>query len=123
MKNFVVRTITGILFVAVMVVGICFRGDAMILLFAFITGLTLWEYTGLVSSAYRTGGRENSAPVRRVYLVLFSSPSSICLRSLERYTFGSRMIASRCRSCREGRHQGRHSMPARRNTAAVSDTR
>ena len=49
MKNFVVRTITGILFVAVMVVGICFRGDAMILLFALITGLTLWEYTGLVN--------------------------------------------------------------------------
>ena len=49
MKNFVVRTITGILFVAVMVVGICFRGDAMILLFALITGLSLWEYTGLVN--------------------------------------------------------------------------
>ena len=49
MKNFVVRTITGILFVAVMVVGIYFRGDAMILLFALITGLTLWEYTGLVN--------------------------------------------------------------------------
>lgn len=49
MKNFVVRTITGILFVAVMVAGICLRGDAMILLFALITGLTLWEYTGLVN--------------------------------------------------------------------------
>ena len=49
MKNFIVRAITGILFVAVMVTGICFRGDAMILLFALITGLTLWEYTGLVN--------------------------------------------------------------------------
>ena len=49
MKNFIVRAITGILFVAVMVVGICLRGDAMILLFALITGLTIWEYTGLVN--------------------------------------------------------------------------
>ena len=49
MKNLIVRAITGILFVAVMVTGICFRGDAMILLFAFITGLTLWEYTDLVN--------------------------------------------------------------------------
>ena len=49
MKNFIVRTITGILFVAVMVAGICLRGDAMILLFSLITGLTLWEYTGLVN--------------------------------------------------------------------------
>lgn len=49
MKNFITRTITGILFVAIMVTGICLRGDAMILLFALITGLTLWEFTGLVN--------------------------------------------------------------------------
>ena len=49
MKNLLIRSITGILFVAVMVSGICLRGDAMILLFALITGLSLWEYTGLVN--------------------------------------------------------------------------
>ena len=49
MKTFITRTITGILFVAIMVTGICLRGDAMILLFALITGLTLWEFTGLVN--------------------------------------------------------------------------
>ena len=49
MKNFITRTITGILFVAIMVTGICLRGDAMILLFTLITGLTLWEFTGLVN--------------------------------------------------------------------------
>ena len=49
MKNLIIRTITGILFVAVMVTGICLRGDAMILLFALITGLTVWEFTGLVN--------------------------------------------------------------------------
>ena len=50
LKNFITRTVTGILFVAVMVTGICLRGDAMILLFALITGLTLWEFTGLINA-------------------------------------------------------------------------
>lgn len=49
MKNLIIRTITGILFVAVMVTGICLRGDTMILLFALITGFTVWEFTGLVN--------------------------------------------------------------------------
>lgn len=48
MKNLIVRTITGVLFVAAIVV--CFRDPlAMELLFAIITGLTLWEYSGLVN--------------------------------------------------------------------------
>ncbi len=47
-KNFIVRTITGVLFVAVLVT--CFlRPQAMVLLFALITGLTVWEYSGLVN--------------------------------------------------------------------------
>ena len=50
MKNLIIRTITGILFVAVMITGICLRGDAMILLFAIITGLTVWEFCGLVNN-------------------------------------------------------------------------
>lgn len=47
-KNFIVRAITGVLFVAVMVCGFL-NPRAMILLFAIITALTLWEYTGLVN--------------------------------------------------------------------------
>lgn len=48
MKNFIVRTITGVLFVAAIVT--CFlRAEAMILLFALVTGLTVWEFTGLVN--------------------------------------------------------------------------
>lgn len=48
MKNFIVRTITGILFVAVVVT--CFLDPrAMVLLFALVTGLTVWEFTGLVN--------------------------------------------------------------------------
>lgn len=47
-KNFIVRTITGTLFVAIMVVGF-FEPEGMVALFALITGLALWEYTGLVN--------------------------------------------------------------------------
>ena len=47
-KNLIVRTITGVLFVAIMVAGFL-NSTAMLLLFAIITGLTMWEYTGLVN--------------------------------------------------------------------------
>ena len=47
-KNFIVRTITGVLLVAILVT--CFlRPISMIFLFALITGLTVWEYGGLVN--------------------------------------------------------------------------
>ena len=48
MSNLVVRSITGVLFVTIIVV--CFmRPLAMILLFALVTGMTIWEFTGLVN--------------------------------------------------------------------------
>ena len=47
-KNFIVRTITGVLFVAILVTCF-FRAQSMVLLFALITGLTIWEYGGLVN--------------------------------------------------------------------------
>jgi len=49
MKNLIVRSITGIIFVAAIVV--CFLNPvAMSFLFAIVTGLTIWEYTGLVNN-------------------------------------------------------------------------
>lgn len=48
LKNLIVRTITGVLFVAIMVAGFL-NPQAMVLLFSIITALTLWEYTGLVN--------------------------------------------------------------------------
>lgn len=47
-KNLIVRTITGVLYVAIMVAGFL-EPTAMVALFALITGLTIWEYTGLVN--------------------------------------------------------------------------
>lgn len=49
MKNLVVRAITGALFVIVMVGGFLWSPLSMIVLFAIITGMTIWEYTGLVN--------------------------------------------------------------------------
>lgn len=48
-KNLIVRSITGILFVVCMVS--CFLNPrAMIFLFTIITGLSIWEYCGLVNN-------------------------------------------------------------------------
>jgi len=48
MKNLAVRFITGVLFVAIIVAGFL-DATGMAALFALITGLTIWEYTGLVN--------------------------------------------------------------------------
>ena len=48
MKNFIVRTITGVFFVAAIVT--CFLNPrAMALLFGLVTGMTIWEFAGLVN--------------------------------------------------------------------------
>lgn len=49
MKNFVVRTITGVLFVAVIVTSFL-NPMAMTALFALVTALTVWEFSGLVNN-------------------------------------------------------------------------
>lgn len=48
MRNFIVRTITGIIFVAAIVASFL-RPEAMVLLFSIVTGMTIWEFTGLVN--------------------------------------------------------------------------
>ena len=49
MKNFIIRTITGIIFVAAIVASFL-KPEAMVLLFSIVTGLTVWEFTGLVNA-------------------------------------------------------------------------
>jgi phosphatidate cytidylyltransferase len=48
MKNFIVRAITGVLFVAAIVASFL-DPTAMVFLFALVTGLTIWEFTGLAN--------------------------------------------------------------------------
>ena len=47
-KNLITRSITGILFVAIMVTSFL-QSFNMIVVFALITGLATWEFTGLVN--------------------------------------------------------------------------
>ena len=49
MKNFILRTVTGIVFVIVLAASF-FDPLAMTLLFALITGMTIWEFTRLVNN-------------------------------------------------------------------------
>lgn len=48
MKNLIKRALTGIIFVAVLVGAICYHPLSFLVLFGLITGLTLWEFYGLV---------------------------------------------------------------------------
>ena len=49
LKNLIVRAVTGVFFVTAMVLGIL-HPHALIVLFALITGLSIWEYTGLMNN-------------------------------------------------------------------------
>lgn len=69
MNNFIARTITGILFVATIVV--CFLNPtAMIFLFALVTGLTVWEFTGLVNDRPGVAVNRFISTVAGVYFFL-----------------------------------------------------
>ena len=69
MKNLITRSITGVIFVAAIVV--CFmRPEAMILLFALVTGLTVWEYTGIVNGIENVCVNRFLATVAAVYFFL-----------------------------------------------------
>lgn len=67
MKNFIIRSITGILFVTAIVV--CFLNPvAMAFLFALVTGLTVWEFTGLVNQREGVDTNRFICTVAGVYL-------------------------------------------------------
>jgi len=69
MKNFIVRTITGVIFVAAIVISFS-NPLAMVFLFALVTGMTIWEFCGLVNE--REGVQVNRfiSTVAGVYLFL-----------------------------------------------------
>ena len=68
-KNFIVRTITGVLFVVIMVAGFL-RPLAMIFLFALITGMTTWEYATLMNASRRVQVNQFITTVASVYFFL-----------------------------------------------------
>ncbi len=69
LSNLVVRTVTGVIFVAAMVA--CFlRPFAMEVLFALVTGLSVWEYTGLVNNCRGVRVNRFISTVAGVYFFL-----------------------------------------------------
>ena len=69
MNNFIVRTITAVFFVAAIVS--CFlRPEAMILLFGLVTGMTIWEFTGLVNDREGVAVNQMISTVAGVYFFL-----------------------------------------------------
>jgi len=75
MKNFIIRTITAVFFVAA-IVGSFLRAETMVILFAIVTGLTLWEFTGLVNQRERVSVNRMIATVAGVYF--FLAMASFC---------------------------------------------
>ena len=69
MRNFIVRTITAVFFVTAIVT--CFlRPEAMAFLFAVVTGLTIWEFTGLVNEREHVAINRLICTVAGVYFFL-----------------------------------------------------
>ena len=69
MQNLIVRSITGILFVAIMVTCF-FKPLAMVLLFALITGMATWEYCGLVNQLKEVTVNRFISTVAAVYFFI-----------------------------------------------------
>lgn len=51
MKNFITRTLTGVLFVVVLVGCILYAPSTFAMLFALITGLAVWEFGSLINNS------------------------------------------------------------------------
>lgn len=68
-KNLIIRAIVGALFVIIMVGGF-YNPHTMIALFTAITGLTIWEYTGLVNQKPQISVNRFISTIAGVYLFL-----------------------------------------------------
>ena len=69
MKNFIVRTITAVFFVAAIVTSFL-NPRAMALLFSIVTGMTIWEFAGLVNERPYISINRFICTVSGVYLFL-----------------------------------------------------
>ena len=72
-QNLITRAITGALFVTIMVVGF-FNPRAMVALFAFITGMAVWEYTGLVNQRENIKVNRFISTIAGVYFFIAHQP-------------------------------------------------
>ena len=68
MKNLIMRTLTGVVFVALMVGSILYGPLSFGILFALVTGLSMWEYTGLINQRGDVSLNRLISVVAAVYL-------------------------------------------------------
>ncbi len=69
LKNLIIRAVTGVFFVTVMVLSIL-HPHSLIALFALITGLSIWEYTGLVNNIKEVKVNRFISTIAGVYFFL-----------------------------------------------------
>lgn len=70
MRNLIIRALTGIIFVVVLVSAICVHPIFFLILFCVITGLTLWEFGGLVKHYENADLQRTMNVVGGVYLFI-----------------------------------------------------
>lgn len=68
LKNLLIRTVTGIIFVGVMVCAICYSSFSFLLLFGLVTGLTVWEFSGLLKNYEESSMQRMVNVIEGVYL-------------------------------------------------------
>lgn len=68
MKNLIMRTLTGVVFVALMVGSIMYGPFTFAILFALVTGMSVWEYTGLINQRGNVSLNRLISVVAAVYL-------------------------------------------------------
>ncbi|MDD4591721.1 MAG: phosphatidate cytidylyltransferase [Parabacteroides sp.] len=68
LKNLLIRTVTGIIFVGVMVSAICYSSFSFLLLFGLVTGLTVWEFSGLLKNYEESSMQRMVNVIEGVYL-------------------------------------------------------
>lgn len=72
MKNFIIRALTGIIFVAILIGAICFHPTAFLIVFGIIVALALNEFYGLVGQYEKVDIRRWSNCLGGVYLFIAS---------------------------------------------------
>lgn len=68
LKNLLIRTVTGVIFVGVMVSAICYSSFSFLLLFGLVTGLTVWEFSGLLKNYEESSMQRMVNVIEGVYL-------------------------------------------------------
>ena len=68
LKNLIKRALTGIIFVTVLVGAICYNSISFLIVFGLITGLTLWEFYGLMKNYEGATLRRIASSIGGAYL-------------------------------------------------------